>query len=283
MHYLRTVDESTALREVLTEGTKVAIVGGGWIGLEVAATARERGAQVTVAEAGALPLLRVLGAEVATVFADLQRAHGVDLRTEVEVSEIVTDGGRATGIRLKGGDTIDADVVLVAVGAVPNLELAQGAGLDLDNGVLVSAGLQSSNPDIYAVGDIANAQNPLLHRRIRVEHWANALNQPAVAAANMLGGTEEYTNLPYFFTDQYNLGMEYVGLSDADNTVVLRGDVDKLEFVAFWLDGESRLVAGMQVNIWDQLDTIKELIRSGATLAPARLADPDVELASLVP
>lgn len=283
VHYLRTVDESTALREVLTEGTKVAIVGGGWIGLEVAATARERGAQVTVAEAGSLPLLRVLGAEVATVFADLQRAHGVDLRTEVEVSEIVTDGGRATGIRFKGGDTIDADVVLVAVGAVPNLELAQGAGLDLDNGVVVSAGLRSSNPDIYAVGDIANAQNPLLHRRIRVEHWANALNQPAVAAANMLGGTEEYTNLPYFFTDQYNLGMEYVGLSDADNTVVLRGDVGKLEFVAFWLDGESRLVAGMQVNIWDQLDTIKELIRSGAPLDPARLADPDVELASLVP
>ncbi|GAA1481930.1 FAD-dependent oxidoreductase [Gordonia sinesedis] len=284
VHYLRTVDESTALRDALTEGTRLAIVGGGWIGLEVAASARERGTQVTVAESAAQPLLHVLGPEVAAVFADLQRSHGVDLRTDVTVAEVTTEDGRATGLRLRDGSTVDADVVLIAVGAVPNLELAEGAGLDTGGGgVLATAGLQSSNPDIFVAGDIANAENPALHRRVRTEHWANALNQPAVAAANMLGGNEQYTNLPYFFTDQYNLGMEYVGLADADNPVVLRGDVDSLEFLAFWLDDQSRLVAGMQVNIWDQLDTIKALIRSEAPVDPAQLADPSVDLATLVP
>ncbi|AZG46562.1 NAD(P)/FAD-dependent oxidoreductase [Gordonia insulae] len=283
VHHLRTIDDAERLRDAITEGSRVAILGGGWIGLEIAAGARERGADVTVAEAAAAPLLGALGAEVAEVFADLHRAHGVDLRTGVEVAEIVTgDDGRARGLRLKGGDTIDADVVLIAAGAVPNIELAEAAGLDTGGGgVLVTAGLRSSDPDIYAVGDIANAEHPTLGRRVRTEHWANALNQPAIAVANMLGGDAEYSNLPYFFTDQYDLGMEYAGLATDYHQVVFRGDVEGREFVVFWLDDAARVLAGMQVNIWDQLEDIKALIASGAAVDTAELANPDVPLSDL--
>lgn len=282
VHYLRTIDDARALSEVLGDGKKLAIVGAGWIGLEVAASARERGTEVTVCETESLPLLRAMGAEVAEVFADLHREHGVDLRTGVEVAEITTDGGTATGLRLKDGATIEADAVLVAAGAQPNLDLAESAGLSIDGGgVLVDAGLRSSDPDIYVVGDIANAEHPILHTRVRTEHWANALNQPAVAAANMLGRSEEYTNLPYFFTDQYDLGMEYTGHATDYAKVVFRGDTAKREFLVFWLSDDSRILAGMQVNIWDQLEAIKALITAGKPVDPARLADSEVELTSL--
>ena len=158
---------------------------------------------------------------------------------------------------------------MIAAGAVPNLDVAESAGLDIDGGgVLVNAGLRSSDPDIYVVGDIANAEHPILERRVRVEHWANALNQPAVAVTNMLGGSAEYENLPYFFTDQYDLGMEYSGLADGYEKVVFRGDVPGREFVVFWLDGDNTVLAGMQVNIWDQLDGIKQLILGGDPVDP---------------
>lgn len=282
VHHLRTLDEAAALSAVFERITRLAIVGGGWIGLEVAATARGRGVEVSVAEMAPLPLQGVMGTQVAQVFADLHRAHGVDLRTEVQVEEIRTADGTANGLRLADGSTIDADAVLVAAGAVPNLGLAESAGLATGGGgVLVDAGLRSSNPDIYVVGDIANAEHPILRRRVRTEHWANALNQPAVAATNILGGDAVYTNLPYFFTDQYDLGMEYSGLARADDRVIIRGDVDKREFVALWVDDHARLLAGMQVNIWDQLDDIKALISSGATLDLDALADAAVPLAGL--
>ncbi|MFW0792334.1 FAD-dependent oxidoreductase [Gordonia sp. CPCC 205515] len=282
VHYLRTIDDARALSNVLGEGKRLAVVGAGWIGLEVTASARERGTEVTVCETESLPLLKAMGAEVAEVFADLHREHGVDLRTGVEVAEITTADDAATGLKLKDGSTIDADVVLVAAGAQTNLELAESAGLDIDGGgVLVDAGLRSSDPDIFVVGDIANAEHPILRTRVRTEHWANALNQPAVAAANMLGGAAEYTNLPYFFTDQYDLGMEYSGHATDYATVVFRGDVKKREFLAFWLDGDSRVLAGMQVNIWDQLDGIKELISSGKPVDTEKLADAEIPLGDL--
>ncbi len=283
VHYLRSIDDAESLSDAIGDGKRLAILGGGWIGLEVAASARQRGAQVTVVERSALPLQRVLGSDVAEIFAKLHREHGVDLRTEVDVKEITTSDGVATGLLLGDGSTVEADAVLVAAGAVPNLALAESAGLDIDGGgVLVSAALQSSDPDIYVAGDIANAEHPVLKRRVRTEHWANALNQPAVAVTNMLGDKAEYTNLPYFFTDQYDLGMEYAGLADSDATVVFRGDVDKREFLAFWLDAEHRVQAGMQVNIWDQLDAIKALITARVPVDPSKLTDPDVALDSLV-
>jgi 3-phenylpropionate/trans-cinnamate dioxygenase ferredoxin reductase subunit len=172
--------------------------------------------------------------------------------------------------------------VLIAVGAQPNIELADDAGLSTgDGGVLVDASLRTSDPDIYAVGDIAAAEHPLFDERIRTEHWANALKQPAVAVAGMLGESGEYSELPYFFTDQYELGMEYAGHAPGSNRVVFRGDVDSREFVAFWLDAENRVLAGMNVNIWDVLDDIKTLIRKKAVVDPDKLADPETSLADL--
>ncbi|MGV0746347.1 NAD(P)/FAD-dependent oxidoreductase [Mycolicibacterium sp. XJ870] len=275
VHYLRTIDDAVALNSALTEGSSLAIVGAGWIGLEVAAAARERGVNVTVVETARLPLLGALGAEAAEVFAGLHREHGVNLRLEQTVEEISTSGGTATGLRLGDGSTVAADTVLVAVGAAPNIGLAERAGLSTaDGGVLVDAALRSSDPDIYAVGDIAAAQHPLFGVRIRTEHWANALKQPSVAAAAMMGKPAEYDELPYFFTDQYDLGMEYVGHAPDYQRVIFRGDVAAREFVAFWLDAEDRVLAGMNVNVWDVLDDVKALIRSRVAVDPGRLADP---------
>ena len=284
VHYLRTVDDADALNAVLTEGSSLAIVGGGWIGLEVAAGARGRDVNVTVVEAAELPLLGALGREAAEVFAKLHREHGVDLRLGATVEEITTADGAATGLRLGDGSTVDADAVLVAVGAAPNTDLALRAGLTTgtDGGVLVDSALRTSDPDIFAVGDIASAQHPLFGTRIRTEHWANALKQPAVAVAGMLGKPTEYAELPYFFTDQYDLGMEYVGHAPDYDRVVFRGDVDGREFVAFWLDGENRVLAGMNVNIWDVLDDVKSLIRSRSPVDPDKLSDPQQALASLI-
>jgi 3-phenylpropionate/trans-cinnamate dioxygenase ferredoxin reductase component len=270
VYYLRTVDSADALNSILTEGSSLAVVGGGWIGLEVAAGARERGVNVTVVEMAELPLMGALGRELGEVFANLHRQHGVDLRLGASVQEITTAGGKATGLTLGDGSTVEADAVLVAVGAAPNLALAEQSGLALgDGGVLVDSSLRTSDPDIYAVGDIAAAEHPLFATRIRTEHWANALKQPAVAAAGMLGKQAEYDELPYFFTDQYDLGMEYVGHAPHYDKVVFRGDVDAREFTAFWLDGDDRVLAGMNVNIWEGLDDIKALIRSRAPLGAA--------------
>jgi 3-phenylpropionate/trans-cinnamate dioxygenase ferredoxin reductase subunit len=269
VHYLRTVDDADALNSALAEGSSLAVVGGGWIGLEVAAGARDRGVNVTVVEMAELPLMGALGREVGEVFAALHSDHGVDLRLGATVQEITTAGGRATGLKLGDGSTVDADAVLVAVGAAPNLALAEQAGLATGDGVLVDSSLRTSDPDIFAVGDIAAAEHPLFGTRIRTEHWANALKQPAVAAAGMLGKQAEYDELPYFFTDQYDLGMEYVGHAPHYEKVVFRGDVAKREFTAFWLDGDDRVLAGMNVNIWEGLDDIKSLIRSRAPLGAA--------------
>ncbi|MEV0673794.1 FAD-dependent oxidoreductase [Mycobacterium sp. NPDC050441] len=281
VHYLRTIDDAAALSAVLTPGSTLAIVGAGWIGLEVAAGARGRDVNVTVVESARLPLLAALGAEVGEVFAQLHREHGVDLRLDQSVQEITTDNGTATGLRLGDGSTVAADAVLIAVGAAPNLELAENAGLATENGgVLVDASLRSSDPDIYVVGDIAAAQHPLFGVRIRTEHWANALKQPAVAVAGMLGHSAEYAELPYFFTDQYDLGMEYVGHAPQYQRVVFRGDVAGREFVAFWLDADNRVLAGMNVNVWDVLDDVKDLIRSGTPVDPDRIADPSQPLST---
>ena len=282
VYTLRRREDSDTIRATFGEGRRLAIVGAGWIGLEVAAAAREAGTEVTVVEAARLPLLAVLGPEMAQVFADLHRDHGVDLRLDAKLDEIVTAGGRATGLRL-GAETVATDAVVIGVGVAPDVALAEGAGLDVDNGVLVDAALRSSDPDIYAVGDIANHDHPVLGRRVRVEHWATALNQPAAAAAAMLGEDAAYENLPYFFSDQYDLGMEYVGYVGRDDrlTVVTRGDVGKREFVAFWVDDGDRIRAAMNVNVWDVPDAVKPLIVSGKPVDRARLADPDVPLGEL--
>jgi 3-phenylpropionate/trans-cinnamate dioxygenase ferredoxin reductase component len=279
-HYLRTVDDSTEIRQLISDQASLVVIGAGWIGLEVTAVARQAGARVTVLEFAELPLLRALGPELGQVFAQLHAEHGVDLRFGVQTEEILTSDGRVTGVRLGDGTVIEASAVVVGIGATPNISLAQACGLSVSDGVLVDAALRTSDPDIFAVGDIADALHPTLGRRVRVEHWANALNQPATAAAGMLGNDASYDELPYFYTDQYDLGMEYLGYVEPDgyDRVVYRGDVDGREFIAFWLSSEGRVLAGMNVNVWDVTEPIKALIRSGRAVDPQRLADGSIPL-----
>jgi 3-phenylpropionate/trans-cinnamate dioxygenase ferredoxin reductase component len=281
--HLRTLDDSDRLRVGILSASRVAIIGGGWIGLEVAAAARTAGAEVTVLEAAGQPLEAALGPRIGAAFAELHREHGVDLRLGVQVTEIVGKDGLARGVRLADGAVVEADVVLVSVGASPNIGLADAAGLELDDGVLVDERLATSDPRIHAVGDIASIWYPALGRRLRVEHWATAQNTGPVAARAVLGQADAtYDALPYFFTDQYDLGMEYTGYAgpgEADELVV-RGDLERREFLAFWLR-EGRLLAGMNVNIWDVTEDIDRLVRSGRPLDTQRLVDPDVALADL--
>ncbi len=281
--YLRTAGDSDRIKTALESASRVAVIGAGWIGLETAAAARTAGAQVTVLEMAQLPLLRVLGPEAAQIFADLHHDHGVDLRFGIGVAEIVDTAGRASGVRLTDGTQIDADLVIVGVGITPNTQLAEAAGLRVSNGVVVGADLRTEDPDIYAAGDVASAFHPLLSRHIRVEHWANALNQPQAAARSMLGQAVSYDRVPYFFTDQYDLGMEYSGYVEPGGyeRVVFRGDPAAREFVAFWLDSGGRVLAGMNVNIWDVNEAIQAIVRSGNPADSDALADPAIDLATL--
>ena len=281
--YLREVQDSDRIRAAFERSSRVAVIGGGWIGLETTAAARTAGDEVTVLEMSDLPLLRVLGREVAEVFAKLHRDHGVDLRTGVQVAEITGSGGAATGVRLADGAHVDADVVIVGVGITPNTALASAAGLQVDNGIVTDAALRTSVPDIFAAGDVANAFHPLVGRNIRVEHWANARHQPVAAAKAMLGQDVAYDRVPYFYTDQYDLGMEYAGYVEpgAHAEVVFRGDVPGREFVSFWLADDGRVLAGMNVNIWDVNDAIGALVRSGKPVSKDALTDSSVPLDSL--
>jgi 3-phenylpropionate/trans-cinnamate dioxygenase ferredoxin reductase subunit len=280
--YLRAVGDSERIRETLATVSRLAVIGAGWIGLEVTAAARNAGVEVALLEMVELPLLRVLGPEVARVFAELHRSHGVELRFGVQVEEITGRDGRVAGVRLAGGGHVEAEAVVVGVGITPNTELAVAAGLRVDDGVVVDEHLQSSDPDVCAAGDVANAFHPLLGRHIRVEHWANASNQPRTAARTMLGVDAVYDRVPYFFTDQYELSMEYSGYVEPRgyDEVVFRGDRSDGEYIAFWVQ-DGRVLAGMNVNVWDVTDAIQALVRSRRPVDIARLSDPDVPLADV--
>ncbi|MEV8144953.1 FAD-dependent oxidoreductase [Specibacter sp. NPDC078709] len=284
VYYLRRVEDSLQLRFAFTTAKRVVIIGGGWIGLEVAAAARAANVEVVLLERGDVPLLRILGRETAEVFARLHRAHGVDLRTGTRVRRIIINAdGRATGVQLNDGTQADADLVVVGVGAPPNTSLAEDAGLLVDNGIKVDEHLRTSDPDIFAAGDVANAFHPLLGAHIRSEHWFNALSQPAVAARSMMGLDSSYDEVPYFYSDQYELGMEYAGHVDPGSwdQVIFRGDKDTLEFVVFWLK-DHKVLAGMNVNIWDVTEVIKDLVRSGLKVDGVKLADASIPLAEVL-
>ena len=285
VHYLRTRAESDALRaEIADGGRRVVVVGAGWIGLEVAAAARTYGNDVTVLGREAVPLNLALGDELGAVFGDLHRRHGVHLRMRTAVAGIAGASGRVTGVELEGGETVPADVVVVGIGAVPNDELATAAGLQVDGGVVVDEHLRSSHPDVFAVGDVAKAFHPALGRHLRVEHWANALNAAPIAARAMLGQDVVDDLVPYFYTDQFDLSMEYSGYFDLARhaEVVYRGDPAGGAFIAFWLVGET-VVAGMNVNVWDVSPAIERLVRSGAPVDRGMLADAAVPLDALAP
>ncbi|WP_448071547.1 NAD(P)/FAD-dependent oxidoreductase [Georgenia yuyongxinii] len=283
VHYLRTREDSDALRTALADGgRRVAIVGAGWIGLEVAAAARGYGNEVTVLGRESVPLEGPLGPELGAVFAAVHREHGVDLRMNASTGPILGEHGAVTGVTLADGEVVPADVVVVGIGAVPNDELARAAGLAVDNGVVVDAALRASAPGVWAAGDVARAFHPRLGHHHRVEHWANALRSGPAAARSMLWQDVTFDQVPYFYTDQFDLGMEYSGFADltAGARVVYRGTPATREFVAFWVH-DSRVVAGMNVNVWDVNKPIDALIRSGAPVDEARLTDARVPLEEL--
>jgi 3-phenylpropionate/trans-cinnamate dioxygenase ferredoxin reductase subunit len=283
IRYLRRIEDSDRIRADFTVARRVVIVGGGWIGLETAAVARSAGLNVTVLEVAELPLVRVLGPEAAMLFADLHREHGVNLRCGVQVARFVGEAGLVTGVQLSNGEVVAADLILVGVGISPNVQLAVDAGLDVDNGITVDEHLRTSHPDVYAAGDVANTWHPDLGERLRVEHWANARRQGAVAARAMLGQSITDAQPPYFFSDQYDLGMEYTGYVGRDgyDRLVLRRYPEAGQIIAFWLL-KGHVLAGMNINVWDVADQIERLVVSGKEIDPDRLADPRIPLEALL-
>jgi 3-phenylpropionate/trans-cinnamate dioxygenase ferredoxin reductase component len=257
---LRSVADSDAIKAAASGGGRLAIVGAGWIGCEVAASARGLGAEVTVIEQAATPLEAVLGAELGAFFAELHRSHGVELLMGAGV-ERITSGG----VELAGGRSVEAGAVLLATGVAPATALAEAAGLEVDNGIVVDELLGTSAEDVFAAGDVANTPHPR-YGRIRVEHWDNAIGQGEAAARSMLGKGEPYTKLPYFFTDQYDLGMEYVGHHGAADELTIRGSLEDANFRAYWTAADGHVTAAMHVNDWDAIDPMRELVEAGGAL-----------------
>ena len=277
--YLRVFGDSDAIRERIEAGGHAVVIGAGWIGAEVAASARTKGLDVTLIEREDVPLTTSLGRELGEIYGAIHRDHGVDLITGAQVEALEGDG-RVERVRLAGGRTIDCAFAVVGVGVAPRTGLAEAAGLACDNGILTDQLLRTSAREVFAAGDAANAVHPFYGHRVRVEHWHNALEQGPAAARSMLGDGKPYDVIPYFFSDQYEVGMEYAGYAREWEEVVFRGDVEAREFIAFWLHG-NRVVAGMNVNVWDVTDGIQALIRSRKTVDPAQLRDPDVPIESL--
>ena len=281
VRYLRTLADADALRAAASGAARVAVLGSGWIGSEVSASLRAMGAAVTLVGPDPAPLQRVLGPEMGQVFRDLHAEHGVELRLGRRVARLLGEG-RVSGVELDDGATVACDLVVVGMGAEPRVELAAAAGLAVDDGILTDASLATSVPGIFAAGDVARAQHPFYDAALRIEHWANARHQGLAAAGAMLGRPMSYERLPYFYSDQYDLAMEYTGHAPAWDRVVVRGDVAARRFVAFWLRGDL-VVAGMSVNTPKTMKAVERLIRSRRPIAPGALGDPDVELAALAP
>jgi 3-phenylpropionate/trans-cinnamate dioxygenase ferredoxin reductase component len=279
VHYLRTLADCDVLRERLEVGGTVVVVGAGWIGSEFAASARQRGLEVIVIDPLELPNERIFGPEIGGFYRDVHDQHEIELLLG-EGTEAFEGDAAVARVRTTSARTVDCDFAVVGIGVAPRVELAGNAGLEIDNGILVDEKLQTSAPNVFAAGDVANAWNPFYGQRIRVEHWANALNQGPAAARAMLGEPVSYDRIPYFFSDQYDVGMEYSGYATQWDEVVFRGDRAGGEFVAFWLRAR-RVVAGMNVNVWDVNEHVQALIRSRQAVDVAALTDPDTPLDSL--
>ena len=279
VYYLRTFADCDALRERLDAGGRVVVVGAGWIGSEFAASARQRGLDVTIVDPLALPNERIFGAEIGSFYRDVHAQHGVELVLGDTVEAFAGQHAVAQ-VRTSGGREIDCDFVVVGIGVAPRVELARDAGLDVDDGILVDEKLQTSAPNVFAAGDVARAQHPFYGARLRLEHWSNALNQGPAAARAMLGAPTVYDRIPYFFSDQFDVGMEYSGYAPEWDEVVFRGDRESGEFIAFWLK-DQRVLAGMNVNVWDVTEHVQTLIRSRRPIQASTLSDLDTPLESL--
>jgi 3-phenylpropionate/trans-cinnamate dioxygenase ferredoxin reductase subunit len=275
VRYLRSLDDSNRLRDAIRASSRVAVIGAGWIGSEVAASAREMGADVVLIDPSSVPLRRVLGDDIGEVFRRLHADHGVRLRLGVGVREL--RGAEAVDdVVLTDGGTEPADLVIVGVGVTPRTDVARDAAdLAIDNGIVVDQHLETNVAGIYAAGDVANAWHPHYRRHVRVEHWANALNQGTTAGRNVAGQRDVYDRLPYFFSDQYDLGMEYVGLGAPGDDLVVRGDLEAREFVAFW-HHDGVVTAAMNVNVWDVVEDLKAIVAAERPVDLGRLADQSV-------
>ncbi len=276
---LRTVADADAIRTAATKAERIVVIGAGWVGSEVAASLRMLGRTVVLIAPEAAPLERVLGPVVGGVYRDLHLEHGVDLRPGTTVQRI-SGTGWVQGVETSAGERIGADLVVTGIGVQPRTELAVGAGLAVGDGIEVSADLETSVPGIFAAGDVASAWHPFYERRVRTEHWANAKFQGAAAGRAMLGESAPYDRIPYFYSDQYDLGMEYTGWATASDRLVVRGSLADRQFIAFWLR-DDRVVAGMNANIWDVAKPIERLIRSRAVVDPAALADASIAIDEL--
>jgi 3-phenylpropionate/trans-cinnamate dioxygenase ferredoxin reductase component len=279
VYYLRTLADCDLLRARLQAGGRVVTVGAGWIGSEFAASARQRGLEVTVVDPQALPNERIFGRDIGAFYRDVHHQHGVTQLLGDGVDSFEGDGAVAA-VRTASGRRIECDFAVVGIGVVPRTGLASAAGLQVGNGVIVNDTLQTSAPGIFAAGDVANAWHPFYRERIRVEHWANALHQGPAAARAMLGQPVSYDHVPYFYSDQYDVGMEYSGYAPSWDEVVFRGDRSGGEFVAFWLR-DGCVQAGMNVNVWDVNEHVQALIRARQPVAAAVLADPGTPLDEL--
>jgi 3-phenylpropionate/trans-cinnamate dioxygenase ferredoxin reductase subunit len=280
VHSLRSLEDADRLQAAIRDANRVVVIGGGWIGCEVAASARQLGAEVAVVEVGALPLERVLGPELGAFYRDVHASHGVEWHLGTGV-EALRGSGRVEEVVLDDGTAVQGDVFVVGVGVIPRISLGEDAGLTLENGIATDEFLRSSAADVFAAGDVASAWHPILKARIRLEHWSSALNQGPAAAKNMLGIATPYEHIPYFFSDQYDVGMEYSGYAADWDEVVFRGNPADGEFIAFWLK-DGRLAAGMAVNTWDMADPIAALVAGQQPVNIDRLRDPAMELAAAV-
>lgn len=281
-HYLRTLDDVERIRAQLAPGKRLAIVGGGYIGLEVAASAVQQGLQVTVLEALPRVLQRVTAAELSAYYERKHREAGVDIRTNVQVADLEVAGDAVTALLCADGSRLETDLVVVGIGLIANTELAAETGLAVDNGILVDEYAQTSDPHIYAAGDCTNHPNPLLGRRLRLESVPNALEQSRVAAANMAGKAKTYASVPWFWSDQYELKLKMVGLSEGFERLVLRGDPASDSFSAFYLKGD-RVLAADTVNRPQDFIAAKRLVAEGIAVTDAQLADDGKPLKELLP
>lgn len=274
VHYLRTLDDALALAPRLVPGSRLIVVGGGFIGLEIAATARSLGVEVTVVEQSANLLGSVLGRQVGSYCAELHRRNGIDLRTGTGVVTVTTSD-RGVRIATTTGDTIEADAAVVGIGIVPDTEVAAASGLPVDNGIVVDEHGRTSIPSIYAAGDVANRFSPRAGRHIRVEHFDNANRQSAVVADTIVGRTSLSDDPHWFWSDQYDTNIQFAGTPVGTTDFVFRGDAETGEFSVFYLAGDT-LTAAFAMDRGEDIMAARELL--GRQVDPTRLADEDTDL-----
>jgi NADPH-dependent 2,4-dienoyl-CoA reductase/sulfur reductase-like enzyme len=277
--YLRTIDDGQHLQRRLTPGAHIVVIGAGFIGMEVAATARLRGCAVTVLELADLPMARGVPPLLGAFYADLHRQRGVALRTSTRIRRITDDNGRAL-VHLDRGEVQPADALVVGIGVIPNIELAQAAGLEIDNGIVVDEYGRTADPQVCAAGDVSSHFNPLFGRRIRLESWQNAQNQAIAVARNILGAARPYAEVPWFWSEQFELNLQIAGVAQLDDDIVQRGSLGDGPVVFFHLR-EGKLTAAIGIDRARDVRFGKQIIAMGGQVTAAELADPSISLAAI--